>query len=109
MFSEFRHKLRTQRFYCAVYILGTALSVASVMLLVIFIHIRLSPIYPEVNRSNTYYIDSVVRIESDGSVNESGCVPAAFTDSIRRALGPDAKISVSYRDYFYASVQHFTT
>ena len=109
MFSEFRHKLRTQRFYCTVYILGTALSVASVMLLVIFIHIRLSPIYPEVNRSNTYYIDRAVRIESDGSVNESGCVPAAFTDSIRRALGPDAKISVSYLDYFYASVQNFTT
>ena len=82
MFAEFRHKLKTQRLFCTVYVLGTALSVASVMLLVIFLHIRLSPVYPEVNRPDTYILDDAVWLEEDHNENESGCLtmpsPTAF-------------------------------
>lgn len=54
MFSEFRYKLRNQPLFCPVYVLGTALSVASVMILVIFLHIKLSPICPAFHRPRLF-------------------------------------------------------
>ncbi|MDE5972051.1 MAG: ABC transporter permease [Muribaculaceae bacterium] len=108
MFAEFRHKLKTQRLFCTVYVLGTALSVASVMLLVIFLHIRLSPVYPEVNRPDTYILDDAVWLEEDHNENESGCLTNAFTDSLRAMLGPDAIISSTHPEFYYENYEYFT-
>lgn len=109
MFAEFRHKLKTQRLFCTVYVLGTALSVASVMLLVIFLHIRLSPIYPEVNRLDTYILDYVVWLEENHNEYESGGLTNAFTDSLRSMLGSEAIVSSTHAEYFYENYEYFTS
>lgn len=109
MLAEFRYKLKTQRLFCTVYVLGTALSVASVMLLVIFLHIRLSPVYPEVNRSDTYFLDYAVWLEENHNEYESGGLTNAFTDSLRSMLGPDAIVSTTHSEYHYENYEYFTS
>lgn len=108
MLSEFRYKLRTQPLFCTVYVLGTALSVASVMILVIFLHIRLAPVYPEVNRLDTYFLDDAVCLEPDNNEKLSGGLSTAFVDSLRNMLGSDAVVSVSHPQFYYESYEYYT-
>ena len=48
--------MREEKLYSAMYIAGTALAVAFVMLIAEVYYIKMADIAPEVNRSKTYYL-----------------------------------------------------
>lgn len=57
---------RTERLYTAIYVMGTALAVASITIFAVIYYVRLAPVYPETNRDKTYYATSVCLYNSDG-------------------------------------------
>lgn len=66
--------MKQQRFFSAIYIIGTGLAISMVMVLAVVYHIRTANIAPEVNRSRTVYVDRVSYKTKDGqSIYNSGC------------------------------------
>ena len=51
--------MREERLYSAMYIAGTALAVAFVMLIAEVYYVKVADIAPEVHRSTTYYLDDM--------------------------------------------------
>jgi len=49
------HMMKEERLFSAIYIAGTALAVAFTMVIVMAYNFKIAPVYPEVNRANTYY------------------------------------------------------
>ena len=50
--------IREDKLYSAIYIAGTAVAIASAMVIVIVLHTMVANIAPEVNRSRTLYLSS---------------------------------------------------
>ena len=53
--------MREERLYSAMYIAGTALAVAFVMLIAEVYYVKVADIAPEVNRSQTYYLEGLLQ------------------------------------------------
>ena len=49
------HMMREEKLFSGIYIAGTALAVAFTMVIVMAYNFKIAPVYPEVNRANTYY------------------------------------------------------
>ena len=47
--------MKEERLFSAIYIAGTALAVAFTMVIVMAYNFKIAPVYPEINRANTYY------------------------------------------------------
>lgn len=62
---KFLARFRQSPVFSTVYVLGAALSVASVMLVAIFLHVKTSNIYPEYSRDRMLYLNY---IEFDGDL-----------------------------------------
>jgi putative ABC transport system permease protein len=58
--------MKQNRFYTAVYMLGTALSISLVMVIAIVYHIKTADIAPEVNRSRMLVVDRAQADKKDG-------------------------------------------
>ena len=52
--------------FSGIYIAGTALAVAFAMVIVMAYNFKIAPVYPEVNRANTYYWNSLRVFNHDG-------------------------------------------
>ena len=66
--------MKHQRFFSAIYIIGTGLAISMVMVLAVVYHIRTANIAPEVNRNRTVYVDRVSYKSKDNkSTNNYGC------------------------------------
>ena len=52
--------------FSGIYIAGTALAVAFTMVIVMAYNFKIAPVYPEVNRANTYYWNSLRVFNHDG-------------------------------------------
>ena len=65
--------MKQNRFYTAVYILGTALSISLVMVIAIVYHIKTADMAPEVNRNRMLVVNSAMAKKKDGlsSTNSS--------------------------------------
>ncbi len=61
---KFLARFRQAPMFSSVYILGAALSVASVMLVAIFLHVKTSNIYPEYSRDKAIYFN-YIKVEYD--------------------------------------------
>ena len=48
--------MRQNKLFTGIYVVGTALAVASTMIMAIIYYVKLAPLYPETNRANTYYM-----------------------------------------------------
>ena len=59
--------IREEKLYSAMYIAGTALAVAFVMLIAEVYYVKVADIAPEVHRSTTYYLPNLEIKNSDGS------------------------------------------
>ena len=68
--------MREEKLYSAMYICGTALAIAFTMLIAEVFYIKVADIAPEVNRSKTYYLNSLKRGEQQADV----CV---YSDTFR--------------------------
>ena len=47
--------MKEEKLFSGIYIAGTALAVAFAMVIVMAYNFKIAPVYPEVNRANTYY------------------------------------------------------
>lgn len=66
--------MKQQRFFSAIYIIGTGLAISMVMVLAVVYHIRTANIAPEVNRNRTVYVDRLSYKSKDNkSTNNFGC------------------------------------
>lgn len=57
--SAWQHA-RTDRLFTGIYITGVTLAIATTLTMAIIYNIKLSPIYPEVNRNDTYFILTII-------------------------------------------------
>ena len=51
--------LKQNKLFSVIYISGTALAIATTMVMAIVYYVKIAPIYPEVNRGKTYYVTSL--------------------------------------------------
>jgi len=58
--------MKEERLFSGIYIAGTALAVAFTMVIVMAYNFKIAPVYPEVNRTNTYYWNSLRAFNHDG-------------------------------------------
>jgi len=49
------HMMKEEKLFSGIYIAGTALAVAFTMVIVMAYNFKIAPVYPEMNRANTYY------------------------------------------------------
>lgn len=72
-FKQAWHLMKQNRFFSAVYIIGTGLAISMVMVLAVVYHIRTANIAPEVHRDRMCYLDFVIYkySERDGSYSSS--------------------------------------
>ncbi|MFA6876629.1 MAG: ABC transporter permease, partial [Parabacteroides sp.] len=69
-FKQAWNLIRQEKLFSLIYILGTGLSVAMVMVLSIIFYVRIANVYPETNRSRTLVVKSAqmkAKIEGEGS------------------------------------------
>ncbi len=57
--------MREEKLYSAMYIAGTALAVAFVMLIAEVYYVQVADIAPEVHRSTTYYLDDMTLLNKE--------------------------------------------
>ena len=54
------HMMKEEKLFSGIYIAGTALAVAFTMVIVMAYNFKIAPVYPEVNRAKTFYLDGIV-------------------------------------------------
>lgn len=65
---------RTEKVYTGLYIGGVALAVIMTMLLSTVLYVKIGPVYPEYNRSNTNYLSSVRVYSSESKSTIGWCI-----------------------------------
>ncbi len=83
---KFLARFRQAPMFSSVYILGAALSVASVMLVAIFLHVKTSNIYPEYSRDKLLYL-SYAHLEMDHEAIPGGRFKGTGISSSPLGLG----------------------
>ncbi len=71
--------IRADKLFSAIYIAGTAVAIASAMVVALILHIRISNIYPEEHRDRTVYVRSNFK-DGDRFVGYSGYSPLAVEE-----------------------------
>ena len=78
------HMMREDGLFSAIYIAGTALAVAFTMVIVMAYNFKIAPIYPEVNRTRTCYLDGIVDVNpTTGVQQECGGVSQEIIDRLK--------------------------
>ena len=78
------HMMKEERLFSCIYIAGTALAIAFTMVIVMAYNFKIAPIYPEVNRVRTCYLDGIVNVSKDGTERqECGGVSQEIVDRLR--------------------------
>ncbi|WP_455586848.1 ABC transporter permease [Bacteroides sp.] len=70
-FKQAWELMKQNRLFSTLYIVGTGLAIAMTMVIAIVHYVKLAPIYPEENRSQTFYLSnsSFKRLDIDGMSN----------------------------------------
>ena len=72
--------IREDKLFSAIYIAGTAVAIASAMVVALILHIRISNIYPEEHRDRTVYLKSYFKNDKGAFVGYSGYSPLAVEE-----------------------------
>ena len=96
-------RIRQNRLFSAIYILGSALSIASAMLIVVYLYVKIADIYPENDRSDIYEIYNFAPMLKKADryaigMGEGG-FSASFADEIRKAAAPADVVATEFMDY----------
>ena len=75
--------IRDDKLFSAIYIAGTAVAIASAMVVALILHIRMGNIYPEKHRDRTVYVKSNFK-DGDSFVGYSGYSPLAVEEMFSR-------------------------
>ena len=84
--------IRNNRFFKTTYILGSALSIASAMLIVVYLYVKIADIYPENDRSDIYILENCNQRDSIGSCTygSKAHIGLAISDRLLEAIRPIA-------------------
>ena len=72
--------IREDKLFSAIYIAGTAVAIASAMVVALILHIRMGNIYPEEHRDRTVYLKSYFKNDKGAFVGYSGYSPLAVEE-----------------------------
>lgn len=72
-FKQTWQLLRQNKTFSTLYLAGTAIPVALTMVVVMYYHIRISPVYPELHRDNLYELKSVGNFFPNGGMRGGAC------------------------------------
>ena len=50
--------MKQNKLFSTLYVVGTGLAIAMTMIMAIIYYVKIAPVYPEVNRMNTLYLDN---------------------------------------------------
>lgn len=92
--------VKRNKLFSGVYILGTALAIAMVMVYVIIWCVSIADIYPEVNRGRSLYMSSLYELRDDGSSSSSYIAPAFINAVIpKELLGKEIECVAEFAKY----------
>lgn len=89
MFKSLFRRIRQNRLFSAIYVLGSALSIASAMLIVVYLYVKIADIYPEHDRSNIYEVYNLeASVKTGGSTVMTGSrgFPASVALAIEKSV-----------------------
>lgn len=69
-FKQAIELIKQNKLFSWIYIFGTALAIATTTIMAVLINVKVSPFYPEYNRSNIYYLENLTF--TDGNRTSSG-------------------------------------
>lgn len=87
MFIHAWNRIKSDPLFACLYIFGSALSIASAMIIVIYLHVKLSDIYPEHDRTRLYELGQVDLGKGGGWIGTSAFNPAFVESSIASLPG----------------------
>ena len=105
---KFLARFRQAPVFSTVYILGAALSVASVMLVAIFLHVKTSNIYPEYSRDKLLYLDRMqIRFTPDSEIGEldwTSCFSKRMINIMRDTLEKYSDFAIIHGGHNFTSL-----
>lgn len=83
-FRQALHMMKEEKLFSGIYIAGTALAMAFTMVIVMAYNFKIAPVYPEVNRAKTFYLDGIVNVNpTTGVRQECGGVAQMIIDQLK--------------------------
>ncbi len=104
MLRFIRHALaliREDKLFSTIYIAGTAVAIASAMVVALVLHIRISNIYPEENRDRTVYVASYFKNDEGRFVGFLGYSSLAMEEVFSRLQCAEVVSASMDNDYVY--------
>ena len=104
MLRFIRHALaliREDKLFSMIYIAGTAVAIASAMVVALVLHIRISNIYPEENRDRTVYVKSYFKDDEGEFIGFSGYSPLAVEEMFSRLQCAEVVSANMDNEYIY--------
>lgn len=90
-FKQAWQLMKQNRFFSAVYIIGTGLAISMVMVLAVVYHIRTANVRPEVHRDRMCYLEGVTfRMNDNKGTMNSACGPRLAKEVFFRLKTPEA-------------------
>lgn len=96
--------IREDKQFSFIYIAGTAVAIASAMVVALVLHIRMGNIYPEVNRDRTIYVGSNFTLPDGNYIGYSGYSPQAVEEMFSKLECAEVVSAVIGPEYVF----HFT-
>ncbi len=96
--------IKEDKQFSFIYIAGTAVAIASAMVVALVLHIRMGNIYPEVNRDRTIYVGSNFTLPDGNYIGYSGYSPQAVEEMFSKLECAEVVSAVIGPEYVF----HFT-
>ena len=93
--------IREDKLFSTIYIAGTAVAIASAMVVALVLHIRISNIYPEENRDRTVYVASYFKNDEGRFVGFLGYSSLAMEEVFSRLQCAEVVSASMDNDYVY--------
>ena len=90
--------IREDKLFSAIYVAGTAVAIASAMVVALILHIRISNIYPEEHRDRTVYLKSYFKNDKGAFVGYSGYSPLAVEELFSHLKCQEMPVTMKFTD-----------
>lgn len=96
--------MKQNRFFSAIYIIGTGLAISMVMVMAVVYHISTANIAPETNRDRMYYLDGAIYTYPDnGGSSSSSLGPQLLKETILEMKTPEA-VAITTNPFMFSTV-----
>lgn len=99
-FKQAWQLMKQNRFFSAVYIIGTGLAISMVMVLAVVYHIRTANIAPEVHRDRMAYIDQVSYVYNEGNSTYNSSLGIRYVKEVIQTLKTPEAIVITTAPFF---------